>query len=126
MLNQLALVVCCAALYQLAIHPMNADLSATKTALLQSRAANRFPSKSFIIGTNAAVDVIAPASAFFAKAKLQPQPSLVKDHAVLNSPQDAVNTFAHFFEHGAAAERAYSDPSSYSTLATMASELPER
>eukprot|EP00045_Choanoeca_perplexa_P007812 m.71920 g.71920 ORF g.71920 m.71920 type:complete len:474 (+) comp14229_c0_seq1:96-1517(+) len=125
MLTQLALfVACCAAFYQIAVQPLNRELYALKTALKQSQAGNRFPSKSFVIGTNAAVDVILPASAFFAKAKLQPQPSSIRDHAVLSSPQDAVNTFAHFFQHGAAAERSYSDAASYNTLATLASELP--
>eukprot|EP00730_Choanoeca_flexa_P018709 TRINITY_DN9114_c0_g1_i1.p1 TRINITY_DN9114_c0_g1~~TRINITY_DN9114_c0_g1_i1.p1 ORF type:complete len:475 (+),score=106.62 TRINITY_DN9114_c0_g1_i1:156-1580(+) len=124
MWTQLSIFLACTAIfYGLLSSPSYGELQAVKAALVAANGAQRFGSKRFLIGTNAAVDVILPAIDFFEAAQLQSDSAAVGDRATLATPQHVADTFAHFFHHGAAAERAYTDAQSYSRLAKMAAGL---
>ena len=79
----------------------------------------------FVVGFNAAVDLIVPALPFFKSAGLAPSAAAsARDHDALRSRQDLAESFAHFFEHGAAAERPFLDAAAYAELVRAAYTVP--
>ncbi|KAM8973457.1 ADP-dependent glucokinase [Pelodytes ibericus] len=74
------------------------------------------------VGVNACVDVVLSGVSLLQALGLNPQSA--GDHAVLNTQEELANTFLHFMQRGAAAERFYSDAVSFQHISSTASKDP--
>lgn len=80
--------------------------------------------KSFIIGVNAAVDLVVPAIPFL-NALNQTAQEETQDFPLLRSLDDLTRSFGHHFQKGAAAERFFADGTEFSKLVHVARTMPE-
>lgn len=74
------------------------------------------------VGVNACVDVVVTGVGLLQALAIDPGTGV--DHEVLHSKEDLKETFIHYMEKGAAAERFYSDKESFQRIAQAASEYP--
>ncbi|XP_018108379.1 ADP-dependent glucokinase isoform X2 [Xenopus laevis] len=74
------------------------------------------------VGVNACVDVVLSGIGLLQALALTPQSS--EDHMVLNTQEDLAETFLHYMQQGAAAERFYSDAKSFAHISRTASQDP--
>ncbi|XP_029431675.1 ADP-dependent glucokinase isoform X2 [Rhinatrema bivittatum] len=74
------------------------------------------------VGVNACVDVVVSGVKLLQALGLDPGQG--KDHKVLRSKQDLMETFVHFMKMGAAAERFFSEKQAFQQIARAASEYP--
>ncbi|MGH0191690.1 UNVERIFIED_CONTAM: hypothetical protein FKN15_069641 [Acipenser sinensis] len=74
------------------------------------------------VGVNACVDVVVTGVGLLQALAIDPGTGV--DHEVLHSKEDLKETFIHYMEKGAAAERFYSDKESFQRIARAASEYP--
>ncbi|MBN3270778.1 ADPGK glucokinase, partial [Polyodon spathula] len=74
------------------------------------------------VGVNTCVDVVVTGVGLLQALAIDPGTGL--DHEVLHSKEDLKETFIHYMEKGAAAERFYSDKESFQWIARAASEYP--
>lgn len=71
---------------------------------------------------NACVDVVVSGVGLLQALAVDPGPGM--DHEVLHSKQDLKETFIHYMERGAAAERFFSDKEVFQRIARAAAEYP--
>lgn len=71
---------------------------------------------------NACVDVVVSGVGLLQALAVDPGPGL--DHEVLHSKEDLRETFIHYMERGAAAERFFSDKVVFQRIARAAAEYP--
>ena len=71
---------------------------------------------------NACVDVVVSGVGLLQASALDPGPGL--DHEVLHTSEDLKETFIHYMERGAAAERFFSDQEAFQRIARAAAEYP--
>ncbi|XP_021172056.2 ADP-dependent glucokinase isoform X2 [Fundulus heteroclitus] len=74
------------------------------------------------VGVNACVDVVVSGVGLLQALALDPGTG--RDHEVLHSKEDLKETFIHFMERGAAAERFFSDEEVFQRIARAAAEYP--
>ncbi|KAM9312456.1 ADP-dependent glucokinase [Gastrophryne carolinensis] len=74
------------------------------------------------VGVNACVDVVVSGVSLLKALGLNPQ--LGGDHVVLNTKEELAETFQHYMQRGAAAERFYSDADSFQHISHTASQDP--
>ncbi|XP_059917479.1 ADP-dependent glucokinase isoform X2 [Gadus macrocephalus] len=74
------------------------------------------------VGVNACVDVVVSGVGLLQASALDPGPGL--DHEVLHTLEDLKETFIHYMERGAAAERFFSDQEAFQRIARAAAEYP--
>ncbi|KAM4553034.1 ADP-dependent glucokinase isoform 2-T3 [Fundulus diaphanus] len=74
------------------------------------------------VGVNACVDVVVSGVGLLQALALDPGTG--RDHEVLHSKEDLKETFIHFMERGAAAERFFSDEEVFQRIARAATEYP--
>ncbi|XP_027887641.1 ADP-dependent glucokinase isoform X1 [Xiphophorus couchianus] len=74
------------------------------------------------VGVNACVDVVVSGVGLL--QALAVDPGAGRDHAVLRSKDDLRETFVHYMERGAAAERFFSDKEVFQRIARAAAEYP--
>lgn len=74
------------------------------------------------IRVNACVDVVVSGVGLL--QALAVDPGAGADHEVLRSTEDLKETFIHFMEQGAAAERFFSDREAFQRIARAAAEYP--
>uniref|UniRef100_A0A1A8IRV2 ADP-dependent glucokinase n=2 Tax=Nothobranchius kuhntae TaxID=321403 RepID=A0A1A8IRV2_NOTKU len=74
------------------------------------------------VGVNACVDVVVSGVGLLQALAVDPGTGL--DHEVLHSKEDLKETFIHFMERGAAAERFFSDSEVFQRIARAAAEYP--
>ncbi|XP_040198963.1 ADP-dependent glucokinase isoform X2 [Rana temporaria] len=74
------------------------------------------------VGVNACVDVVVSGVSLLKALGLSPQPG--GDHLVLNAQEELAETFQHYMQRGAAAERFYSDADSFQHISRTASQEP--
>ncbi|XP_006629127.1 ADP-dependent glucokinase isoform X1 [Lepisosteus oculatus] len=74
------------------------------------------------VGVNACVDVVVSGVGLL--QALAVDPGAGQDHDVLRSKEDLKETFIHYMEQGAAAERFYSDKETFQRIARAAVEYP--
>uniref|UniRef100_A0A8C5QJ97 ADP dependent glucokinase n=1 Tax=Leptobrachium leishanense TaxID=445787 RepID=A0A8C5QJ97_9ANUR len=74
------------------------------------------------VGVNACVDIVLSGVSLLQALGLSPQSS--GDHDVLNNLEELAGTFLHFMQRGAAAERFYSDATSFQHISSTASKDP--
>ncbi|XP_047246497.1 ADP-dependent glucokinase isoform X2 [Girardinichthys multiradiatus] len=74
------------------------------------------------VGVNACVDVVVSGVGLL--QALAVDPGTGRDHDVLNSKEDLKETFIHYMERGAAAERFFSDKEVFQRIARAAAEYP--
>ncbi|XP_075432142.1 ADP-dependent glucokinase isoform X2 [Ascaphus truei] len=95
------------------------DLSAAWDRLIVA------PSKQWervAVGVNACVDVVLSGVSLLQALGLSPRAA--GDHTVLNTPQELADTFLHYIQRAAAAERFYSDAGSFQQISSTASQVP--
>jgi ADP-dependent glucokinase len=88
------------------------------------QAARSAAGRTFVIGTNAAVDLIAPALPALDALNLTARPTPARDHPVLQNHGQLAEAFAYYFQHGAAAERSFMEGEAYAALVATLSSLP--
>lgn len=71
---------------------------------------------------NACVDVVVSGVGLLQAMAVDPGAGL--DHEVLHSKEDLKESFIHYMERGAAAERFFSDPEAFQRIARAAAEYP--
>ena len=71
---------------------------------------------------NACVDVVVSGVGLLQAMAVDPGTGL--DHEVLHSKEDLKETFIHYMERGAAAERFFSDKDTFQRIARAAAEYP--
>lgn len=71
---------------------------------------------------NACVDVVVSGVGLLQALAVDPGPGV--DHEVLHSKEDLKETFTHYMERGAAAERFFSDKEVFQRIARAAAEYP--
>lgn len=76
----------------------------------------------FHFRVNACVDVVVSGVSLLKALGLSPQPE--GDHLVLNTQEELAETFQHYMQRGAAAERFYSDADSFQHISRTASQEP--
>ncbi|XP_051917438.1 ADP-dependent glucokinase isoform X2 [Hippocampus zosterae] len=74
------------------------------------------------VGVNACVDVVVSGVGLLQALALDPGSG--RDHEVLRSKEDLRETFVHYMERGAAAERFFSDKEVFQRIARAAAEYP--
>ncbi|KAE8629049.1 hypothetical protein XENTR_v10000339 [Xenopus tropicalis] len=74
------------------------------------------------VGVNACVDIVLSGISLLQALALTPQSK--EDHSVLNSQEELAETFLHYMQRGAAAERFYSDAISFAHISRTASQDP--
>ncbi|KAG8440245.1 hypothetical protein GDO86_006133 [Hymenochirus boettgeri] len=74
------------------------------------------------VGVNACVDVVLSGVSLLQALGLIAHSA--KDHLVLSSKEELANTFMHYMQQGAAAERFYSDSNSFADISSQASQDP--
>ncbi|XP_015243583.1 PREDICTED: ADP-dependent glucokinase isoform X1 [Cyprinodon variegatus] len=74
------------------------------------------------VGVNACVDVVVSGVGLL--QALAVDPGTGRDHEILHSKEDLKETFIHFMERGAAAERFFSDKEAFQRIARAAAEYP--
>ncbi|MEQ2281057.1 hypothetical protein AMECASPLE_026502, partial [Ameca splendens] len=74
------------------------------------------------VGVNACVDVVVSGVGLL--QALAVDPGTGRDHDVLHSKEDLKETFIHYMERGAAAERFFSDKEVFQRIAHAAAEYP--
>ncbi|KAM4747953.1 ADP-dependent glucokinase isoform 2-T2 [Rhinophrynus dorsalis] len=74
------------------------------------------------VGVNACVDIVLSGVSLLQSLGLSP--GSTGDHMVLNTKEELANTFLHYMQRGAAAERFYSDASSFQHISNTASQDP--
>ncbi|XP_019934869.1 ADP-dependent glucokinase isoform X1 [Paralichthys olivaceus] len=74
------------------------------------------------VGVNACVDVVVSGVGLLQALAVDPGTGL--DHEVLHSKEDLREAFIHYMEHGAAAERFFSDKEVFQMIARAAAEYP--
>lgn len=75
-----------------------------------------------LISVNACVDVVVSGVGLLQALAVDPGPGV--DHEVLHSKEDLKETFTHYMERGAAAERFFSDKEVFQRIARAAAEYP--
>ncbi|XP_038157228.1 ADP-dependent glucokinase isoform X2 [Cyprinodon tularosa] len=74
------------------------------------------------VGVNACVDVVVSGVGLL--QALAVDPGTGRDHEILHSKEDLKETFIHFMERGAAAERFFSNKEAFQRIARAAAEYP--
>ncbi|XP_018408319.1 PREDICTED: ADP-dependent glucokinase isoform X3 [Nanorana parkeri] len=74
------------------------------------------------VGVNSCVDVVVSGVSLLKALGLSPQTG--GDHLVLNTLEELAETFQHYMQRGAAAERFYSDADSFQHISRTASQEP--
>ncbi|XP_036391132.1 ADP-dependent glucokinase isoform X2 [Megalops cyprinoides] len=74
------------------------------------------------VGVNACVDVVVSGVGLL--QALAVDPGVGRDHEVLHSKEDLRETFIHYMERGAAAERFFNDKETFQRIARAAAEYP--
>ncbi|XP_026875753.2 ADP-dependent glucokinase isoform X4 [Electrophorus electricus] len=74
------------------------------------------------VGVNACIDVVVSGVGLLQALAVDPGTS--RDHDVLHSKEDVKETFIHYMERGAAAERFFSDKEGFQRIARAAAEYP--
>eukprot|EP00066_Takifugu_rubripes_P016457 XP_011605723.1 PREDICTED: ADP-dependent glucokinase isoform X2 [Takifugu rubripes] len=74
------------------------------------------------VGVNACVDVVVSGVGLLQALAVDPGPG--RDHEVLHSKEDLKETFIHYMERGAAAERFFSNKEIFQRIARAAAEYP--
>lgn len=75
-----------------------------------------------LISVNACVDVVVSGVGLLQALAVDPGPGM--DHEVLHSKEDLKETFVHYMERGAAAERFFSNKEIFQRIARAAAEYP--
>ncbi|CAI9558660.1 unnamed protein product [Staurois parvus] len=101
-------------------HPsLEEALSATWDALITAPATHW---GKVAVGVNACVDVVVSGVSVLKALGLSPHAG--GDHLVLNTQEELAETFQHYMQRGAAAERFYSDADSFQHISRTASKEP--
>ncbi|KAM4678000.1 ADP-dependent glucokinase isoform 2-T2 [Discoglossus pictus] len=74
------------------------------------------------VGVNACVDIVLSGVSLLQSLGLSPRSAA--DHSVLNTQEELSDTFSHYMQRGAAAERFYSDGDSFQHISSTASNSP--